>query len=82
MANYNFVEKARISYLVFREGEYFGEVEQVRHDWFFYPRAGLDGERYAIGCCPVDALEQWAARNRKGELVHVECWPFGIIRTD
>lgn len=76
MESLDLVEKARTSYLVFKGGEFFGEVEQVRDEWVFHPRAGLEGDRYAFGTCPVDALEQWFARNRGGGKVHVEQWPF------
>ena len=65
--DFDFVEKNRISYLIFKEGEFFGEVEQVADTWVFHPRSGLAGDRYAFGCCPLDALEQWCSRNMKGE---------------
>ena len=72
---FDLIEKARTSYLVFQDGAFWGEIEQVRDDWVFHPRAGLPGTRYAFGCNPLDALQQWMARN-KGELkIDAEQWP-------
>ena len=66
MKRFSFVEKSRMSFLVFDGGDYFGEVEQVGDDWVFHARGGLGGSAYAFGCCPADALENWLIRNRKG----------------
>lgn len=62
------VEKTSRTFLIFKDGLYFGQVEQIHHDWVFHPRAGLDGPLYAMGVCPLDALDQWfMAADRGGD---------------
>lgn len=60
-----FIEKNMLRFLVFDGGLFVGQVERIGNDWAFHPRDGLPGPRYAFGCCPADAVEQWQARGGK-----------------